>query len=159
MGAGEAEDDPSANAALRALAEGPHVGAGLRVQVELALAAAAAAEGDSVACDAALAQACAHAERPGAAPELRFDALEKRGQMDAFQNRRGPARAALNALEALTPTLASPFYAARLHLARGEFLASLDPTRARVDLVQARRLFHEHGYADWADGVGQVLDA
>ncbi len=159
MGAGEADHDAHAIGVLSAQSAAGGVGPGTQVHIDLALAAAAAAEGDVEGCDFALTRAAERAGHPGVAPELRFDVLEKRGQLHAHLNRRGPARNALDALELLAPKLASPFYAARLHLARGDFIAPLDPTRARTEYVQARALFDRHGYADWADQAADALDA
>ncbi|MCA9540947.1 MAG: hypothetical protein KC620_18735, partial [Myxococcales bacterium] len=155
MGEGAATGDPRAFAALRK-ALGPSADPGLVALAEQAIAAAAAGLDDLDGCQAALAVADKASARPGVAPELRFDILEKRLQISAFLDERGPGRAHLDALEALVPTLHSPFYAARLLLARGEFVAPLDARRAELDLREAERLFAAHGYADWADLAGEA---
>ncbi len=120
-------------------------------------AAARAAEDDAAGCIEALADADRRSIAAGVAPEVRFATLEKVAQVNAA-HRYGPAKAAVDALEALTPGLASAFYDARLHLARGERLVALDPTRAKVDLARAGALFAAHGYPSWAGIARGVLE-
>ncbi len=143
MGEG-APHDAEAIARLRAQCETP----GQKAHAELAVAAACAAQDDLEGCLQALGAASESAQ---AAPELRFEALEKLVQLHTALHQRGPGRAALDRLELLGPTLASPFYAARVLLARGEFAAPLDAARARVDLELAEALFTRHGYPRWAE--------
>lgn len=150
MGSGERAPDPGALAALRARAAAPTVGPGLRAHVELAIAGAHAALDDLEACSAAVEAAASIAERAGVAPELTFEVLEKAARLRAFGNQRGPARAALDRLEALAPRLASPLYEGRFLVARGDFLAPLDPARARADYEEAAALLERHGYPDRA---------
>ncbi len=144
----EGAGDADSVGALRALVAVDGVGPGVRAHAELAIAGARAEEGDLDGCREALEAAVAHGER--AAPEVRFDALSKLAQVYTFLHDRGRARELVDALEDLAPRLHSPFYAARMRLARGEFLAPLDAHRAKADLDLARTLFQGHGYPSWA---------
>ncbi len=115
-------------------------------------AAAAAADADEI-------DACVHFLEEAArvrdpiAPELRFEILEKQAQVFSALDRHSPARAALDALEALAPELQSPLYAGRALLARARTLGGLDPARGRVDATRAASLFDAHGYPEWAEAA------
>ncbi|MCB9543907.1 MAG: hypothetical protein H6703_15880 [Myxococcales bacterium] len=148
VGQGEASGGPALLTRLRALTA--DADPSLRAHALQAIAAAAAAFDDLEACEQALGEA-ALAARAAGLVELLFDLVEKQVQIHAFQDRRGKAREALDLLEALAPGLCSPFYAARLRLARGEFLAPLDAARAGEELRAAERLFTGHGYPEWAE--------
>lgn len=136
-----AEDIDAAALALR------DVGPWTRAWVSFAEAAARAMSGDLHGCAAALEVALADGEM---APELRFDALEKRLALQTFAGERGEAKRTLLMLEALWPVMESPFYEARFLLARGAHLKPLDPQRAGRDLTRAEALFAAHGYPTWA---------
>lgn len=147
MGEGTAEVDAAAVARLRAAADA--LDPWLSAHAHEALAAAAAAEGDLEACAAGLARTVKTAEAVGL-PEMAFEAIEKQVKIAVFGDRLGEAKTKLQALEALAPLLHSPFYAGRARLARGEFVAPLDPARAALELQAAERLFRAHGYPTWA---------
>lgn len=123
--------------------------ADVAAHAHMARAAASAAASDLDGCSAALAAALEAADL-ALLPELTFDVLEKQMQLAVFGDRRGAAKTRLQRLEELAPTLQTPLYAGRAHLARGAFQALLDPARANVELREAERLFRAHGYPDWA---------
>ncbi len=142
---------PTEIEALRNRAATAEIGPHLRVHMELLVAAAAAAADDVATCDDALRGAVARV-RTGApvAPELVFEVEEKSAQLHALLNRRGPAKEALDRLDDAARLTASPFYAGRLALAKGDYTAPLDPARARQWFHQARHVFEAHRYGDWA---------
>lgn len=122
----------------------------LRALGQQTIAAAAAALGDLDRCEAALV-AAADAARDAGLLETWFEVTEKQVQIHTYLDRRARAREALDRLEALTPALCSPFWAARLLLARGELFAGLDAARATDEFAAAERLFAAHGYPEWAE--------
>lgn len=148
VGQGEISGGPALLTRLRALVA--EADPSLRAHAAQAIAAAAAALDDLEACESALGDAAVAARAAGLV-ELLFDVIEKQVQIHGYRDRRGPAREALDLLEELCPGLCSPFYAARLLLARGEFLAPLDAARAGEELRAAERLFAAHGYPEWAE--------
>lgn len=145
-----ADASPADDAVLRTEAAAEGVGPGLRAHAELAIAEGAAATGDVDRLEAALnaADGLAHGAR-SVAPELVFDVIEKRARVEAFRNRRGEARSLVDQLESRAPELQSPFWDARLSLARGELVAPLDALKAREHYDTAIRIFERFGYAEW----------
>ncbi len=123
---------------------------GCRVHLHLCLAAGEAAGGNLTGCQTELSLAFKFAKMRTVAPELRFEVLEKRLQVQVFVNGRADARESLDEIERLAPLLNSPFYSARAVLARAGFLAPLDQARARMDFDTAERQFVRHGYPKWA---------
>lgn len=154
MGRGEHPVERAVTKRLRAAVSGAPLD--VAAHAHRALAAACAADGDLDGCSAALAEAVTVAEAAGLA-EVAFDMLEKQVQLAVFADRLGEAKTVLQRLEALAPTLHSPFYAARARLARGEFSAPLDPARAALELQEAERLFRAHGHPEWARTAQEAL--
>lgn len=148
VGRGEASGGPALITRLDGLLT--DAAPALRAHGQQAIAAAAAALGDLDRCESALA-AAADAARAAGLIETWFEVTEKQVQIHTFLDRRTHAREALDRLEALTPALCSPFWAARLLLARGEFIAGLDAARAAEELSAAERTFAAHGYPEWAE--------
>lgn len=111
--------------------------------------------GDLAGCMGALAEAEPPLE--GAAPELAVTVLEKRVTLFTFTGDRAAARAALDRLDDHVARLASPGYAARAVAARARFVESLDPARARLDLLEAERVFRAHGYPEAAAELMEAL--
>lgn len=137
-------------------AAAPTTGAGTdRRQLALLTAAARAEAGDLDGCMAALTAAEPPADGP--MPELAVEVLEKRIALLTFTGDRAGAKAALDRLDAQVDRLASPGYRARAIVARARFVEPLDPTRARLDLLEAERLFRAHGYPQRASALMEAI--
>ena len=148
---------PNDPAALRATARRLEVGVNLRIELELVLATAAADREDMEAVEHCLSIAAHLAtEAVGVSPEVDFEVTEKNAQLHAFARRPTPARLGIDRLRVLAPILLSPFYEARVELARGELIAPIDRSLAAGHLDRARTLFARAGYADWAAIAGDA---
>ena len=123
-----------------------------RAVVELHIAEHYAAAEDLEGCLDALTQGL-EASRTPACPEVFFEVAAFLLKLHILLGQRKEALMLLNDLESRVPELHSPFYDARIHLARGDYRAPLDPTPARVEYTAAIELFRIHGYATWADVV------
>lgn len=128
-----------------------------RLQAQVVRAQQAAEAGDLEACLRAL-QA---AEPPpaGPMPELAVQVLHTQITVLEFMGDRAGALAALDRMDAQVERLASPFFAAQARAARARFIQPLDPTRARLDLLEAERLLRAHGYPAQAAELNEALSS
>lgn len=126
-----------------------------RLQAASFAAQSAAEAGDLNGCLSAL-QA---AEPPpaGAMPELAMQVLDTQVTVHAFTGDRAAALAALDRMDRQAERLASPYFAAQARAVRARFVQPLDPARARLDLLEAERMFRTHGYPDAAAQAAKAL--
>jgi len=134
-------------ALLDRLGAGPN----LRASVSYACAQLAAAEDDLDGCDVELADADAvlSAAALEASPELHFELVAKRVELDHFLSRTTDARAGLDRLDELLVRLASPYWRARALLVRSRFVAELDARKAAEHARAAAALFAAFGWSAW----------
>lgn len=111
--------------------------------------------GDLSGCLAALKAAEPSLEGP--MPELAMQVLDMLVTLLTFTGDRGAAKAALDRMDAQVVRLASPLFHAQAMAARARFVQPLDPARARVDLLEAERIYRAHGYADKAQAITEAL--
>jgi hypothetical protein len=126
-----------------------------RLQAAMFGAQRAAEAGDLDGCLRGL--KAAEPARSGPMPELAMQVLEKQVTLLTFTGERGRAQAALARMEAQSERLASPYFAAQTLAARARFIQPLDPARARLDLLEAERLFRAHGYPEAAAEAAEAL--
>ena len=126
-----------------------------RLQAALIRAERRAEAGDLDGCLSALKAAEPSLEGP--MPELAMQALEKTITLLGFMGDRGAAQAALLRMDEHVPRLASPYFHALAMEARARFVQPLDPARARVDLLEAERIYRTHGYPEAAAAIMEAL--
>ena len=129
-----------------------------RAVTELVIAEGYAAHEDVDGCLAALTQGLAYAEHPSC-PEVFFELGALLLKLRLLMGERKASLLVLNALEQRVPELHSPFYDGRIHLARGDYRAPLDPVPARGEYESALRLFSMHGYPLWAETADSRIKA
>lgn len=147
VGAGVRLPHTTRAALLDRLDAGPN----LRASVSYASAQLAAGEDDLDGCDVELAEADAllSAAALEAEPELHFEIVAKRIELDRFLSRTSDARAGLDRLDELLVRLGSPYWRARALLVRARFAAELDPRKAAEHARAAAALFAAFGWPTW----------
>ncbi|MGK0362463.1 MAG: hypothetical protein ACI9U2_004784 [Bradymonadia bacterium] len=126
-----------------------------RLQAALIRAERCAETGDLAGCIDALKMAEPSLEGP--MPELAMQVLDKLITLLGFTGDRSAAKAALDRMDAQVVRLASPLAYAQAMAARARFVQALDPARARIDLLEAERIYRMHGYPQEAQAVMEAL--